>query len=132
METEKSDKKKKMILILDDDSFLLDMYALKFTQSGYEIVPFSDSNSALEKLREGLNPDAMLVDIVMPVMDGFELIRKIRELKLAPGAKVIVLSNLGEEKDMKEGERLKVAGYIVKASHTPSEVVTEVERILGD
>lgn len=122
---------KKKIFIIDDDSFLLDMYALKFNQSNFDVTTALGSEPALVKLREGFTPDVVLLDIVMPVMDGFELIEKIHEENLAKGAILIVLSNRGQPSDIARGESLGAAGYIVKASSTPSEVIEKVNSIIN-
>mgnify|MGYP001588813649 CR=1 FL=1 len=119
----------KKIMIVDDDNFLLDMYALKFSESGYEVIPSSGSEDALSKLREGLSPDIMLLDIVMPKMDGFELMKVINKEKLASGSVKIVLSNRGQPADIETGNTLGASGYVVKASATPSEVVKKVKDI---
>jgi CheY-like chemotaxis protein len=121
---------KKKILIVDDDSFLLDMYALKFGQSSFTVTTALGPEQALEKLRGGLVPDVMLLDIVMPVMDGFELLEKLRDEKLAPDALRIILSNRGQPSDITRGESLGACGYIVKASSTPSEVIEKVNSII--
>ena len=123
---------KKKIFIIDDDSFLLDMYALKFSQSNFDVTTALGSEPALEKLKQGFVPDLMLLDIVMPVMDGFEFIEKIKEEKLAPGVTIIILSNRGQPSDVARGESLGVAGYIVKASSTPSEVIEKVSSIINN
>ena len=121
----------KKILIVDDDSFLLDMYALKFTQSGFEVTTGLGALPALEKLRGGYSPDLILLDIVMPGMDGFEFLGKMKDEKLAPTAIKIILSNRGAETDVKRGTELGASGYIVKASTTPSEVLTHVTEIFS-
>ncbi len=121
---------KKKIFIIDDDSFLLDMYALKFSQSNYEVTTALGSEPALAKLKEGFVPDVMLLDIVMPVMDGFEFMEKIKEENLATNATIIILSNRGQPSDVARGESLGAAGYIVKASSTPSEVIEKVHSII--
>ena len=121
----------KKILIVDDDSFLLDMYALKFTQSGFEVTTGLGALPALEKLRAGYMPDLILLDIVMPGMDGFEFLGKMKDEKLAPTAVKIILSNRGAETDVKRGTELGASGYIVKASTTPSEVLTHVTEIFS-
>ena len=72
----------KKVLIVDDDTFLLDMYSVKFKEEGYTVLPALGSIDALEKLEEGANPDAILLDVVMPAMDGFELLTKIKSEKL--------------------------------------------------
>lgn len=123
---------KKKIFIVDDDTFLLDMYALKFgQQSAYEVTTSLGSDVALEKLRSGYVPDVMLLDIVMPVMDGFELLEKMKEEKLAEQTIKIILSNRGQASDISRGESLGAAGYIVKASSTPAEVIAKVNEIIS-
>jgi len=131
MEQEEQKKKKggTTIFIVDDDSFLLDMYAIRFTQAGYTVETAMNADEALSKLRGGLIPDVMLLDVVMPAVDGFELLEKINEEKLIPKVTKIYLSNLGQEQDIARGKSLGAAGYIVKANSTPSEVVARVQEI---
>lgn len=125
-------EEKKKILIIDDDSFLLDMYALKFSQSGFSVETALGSDIALQKIEGGLDPDAMLMDIVMPGMNGFELLKKIRDENKAPHSVIIMLSNRGQENDIKEAKSLGVAGYIVKANSTPSEVIARVTEMMKE
>lgn len=123
-----TDKNSKKVFIIDDDAFLLEMYALKFSQKGYDVESAPGTMEALEKLHGGLSPDVMLVDIVMPTMDGFEFLAKVKEEGLASEATIIVLSNLGQPEDIEKGLALGASGYIIKASATPSEVVEKVEQ----
>lgn len=120
----------KKVMIIDDDSFLLDMYALKFSQSGFEVETCLGSEKALEKLESGFNPDVILMDIVMPGMNGFELLKKIQDEKLAIGAKKIFLSNRGQSSDIEEGKKLGADGYIIKANSTPAEVIEQIKDYL--
>ncbi len=121
---------KRKILIVDDDSFLLDMYALKFSQNEFEVHTAGNGVQALEKLKGGLSPDVMLMDIIMPEMDGFEMLAKINSEKLCPNCLKIVLSNKSEQDDIEKGNSLGVVGYIVKANSTPTEVIDNVIKIL--
>lgn len=123
--------KPKKIFIVDDDKFLLDMYTFKFKEKGFDVVQAFGSVDALNKLKGGIIPDLMLLDIVMPTMDGFELLNIIKSEKLAPDAKVLVLSNLGQPTDIEKGRSLGANGYVIKASATPSEVVERVMTVLG-
>ncbi len=125
-----ADPKKYSILIIDDDSFLLDMYALKFSQSNFDVATALGSEIAYEKLKGGASPDIILMDIVMPVMDGFELLEKMNAEHLAEKSIKIILSNRGQQADIVKGESLGASGYIVKASSTPAEVITKVHEIL--
>jgi DNA-binding response OmpR family regulator len=119
----------KKILLVDDDSFLLDMYAMKFAKSGYEVETADSTESGLKVIRDGYIPDIMLVDIVMPGADGLELVSTVRAEKLAPGSVIIMLTNQGSSDDVARSHKLNVDGYIVKATTIPSEVLSEVEKI---
>lgn len=123
---------KKKILIVDDDNFLLDMYALKFSQNNFEVHTAQSGTTVLEKLRGGLVPDVILMDIIMPEMNGFEALAAIGSEHLCPNAVKIILSNKSEQRDIEEGTRLGVAGYIVKANSTPAEVIEQVTKILAE
>ncbi len=122
--------KKKKILIVDDDNFLLDMYALKFSQNNFEVYTAESGTHAFEKFKSGLCPDVMLLDVIMPEMNGFEVLEQINTQRLCPDCIKIILSNKSEQKDIDEGHRLGVAGYIVKANSTPAEVIDQVVKIL--
>lgn len=126
------DKNKKKILIVDDDNFLLDMYALKFSQNDFEVYTAKSGVHVMEKIKEGLCPDVMLMDIIMPEMNGFEVLREMNKNNICPSCVKIILSNKSEQEDIEEGKRLGVAGYIVKASSTPKEVIDQVVKILED
>ena len=119
----------KKILFVDDDKFLLDMYALKFTKAGYEVKAIDSTETALKLLKEGYVPDVLLADIVMPGMDGLDLVTAIRKDKLIPGSIIIMLTNQGASEDVARAQKIGVDGYIVKATTIPSEVLAEVEKI---
>ncbi len=123
--------KKYKILIVDDDKFLLDMYTLKFKEKGFDVDSAFGSIKALAKLKEDNSFDIVIMDIVMPAMDGFELLAEIKKEKLAEGAKMVILSNLGQPSDIEKGNKLGADGYIVKADSTPSEVVAKVTELIN-
>ncbi len=123
---------KRKILIIDDDNFLLDMYALKFSQNGFEVHTSPGALQAIEKLKGGLVPEIILTDIIMPEMDGFEMLKIIQDEKLAEKSVKIILSNKGQQSDVEEGEKLGSSGYIVKANSTPAEVIIQVVKIFEE
>jgi len=122
--------KKRKILIVDDDNFLLDMYAFKFSQSGFEVQTFLNGKEVLKELKKGAEPDIILLDLIMPEMDGFELLDHINKEKLCPDAVKVVLSNKSQQADINKCTDLGVACYIAKANSTPAEVVDKVMEIL--
>jgi DNA-binding response OmpR family regulator len=122
----------KKILIVDDDSFLLDMYALKFNKSNFVVSTAIGPEFALEQLRDGLSPEIILLDIMMPEMDGFELLKKMREENLSLNSIIIFLSNRGQPSDITQAESMGASGYIVKATTTPGEVIDKVVSIINN
>ena len=127
-----TDTLKKKVLLVDDDSFLLNMYCLKFEKNNYEVVTSSGSRDALNKLKEGFKPDILIIDVVMPEMDGIDLLSAIRKQHLADQAKCLILSNQGEPADIERAKKVGIDGYIVKATSIPSEVVKVVDDILAN
>lgn len=126
-----TDSGSKKVLIVDDDKFLLDMYAMKFKEKGYAVETANSGVEALTRLNETTGLSAVLLDLVMPGMDGFEILGEIKSKKLASGAALIILSNLGQKEDIDKGLALGIDGYIIKASCTPTEVTTKVADILA-
>ncbi|KKT41244.1 MAG: Alkaline phosphatase synthesis transcriptional regulatory protein PhoP, partial [Parcubacteria group bacterium GW2011_GWA2_44_13] len=115
--------------IVDDDEFLLEMYALKFKESGFVVEIAKNGEEAVQKAKE-VSPDVMLLDVVMPRMDGFDVLRVLRKENIAPRAVVLILTNLGQKDDFDRGIKLGATDYIVKAHYTPSEVVKKVQSLL--
>ena len=122
-------KKKYKVLIVDDDKFLLEMYKKKFEKYELETDISVGSMEVLEKLRAGTSPDILILDIIMPGMDGIELLQTIRDEKLTPNSIVIMLTNESDAERISRAKELGAAGYIVKATSIPSEVVEEVLKI---
>ncbi len=115
------------VYLVDDDRFLLDLYAVKFRNAGHEATAFGGGEELLAALRkkDAKDPDAILIDLIMPGMGGFETIEAIRKENLAKSTKIIILSNQGQDSDIEKAKQLSVDGYIVKASAIPSEVLAQ-------
>ena len=122
---------KRKILIVDDDTFLLDMYAFKFSQSNFEVYTAENGVQATAKLKGGLKPDVILMDLIMPDMDGFEMLEKINTEKLSADSVKIVLTNKSQQSDIDKCNSMGASGYIVKANSTPLEVINQVLEILA-
>jgi len=117
------------VLIVDDDKFLLNMYAIKFSKNNFEVYSASSGEEVFNKIKEGCNPDIILLDIVMSGMDGFDVLEKIKKEKLIPNALIVMLTNQGQLSDIEKAKSFGINGYIIKATSIPSEVVEEVTRI---
>jgi len=120
---------KQKILLIEDDPFIYEMYTTKFERAGYGVEVASTGKEALELLKE-LRPDIVLLDILIPEMDGFEVLAAIRKNPSLKDIPVVMLTNLGQKEDIERGEKLGARAYIVKAHFTPQEVVNKVKSIL--
>ncbi|MBI2121785.1 MAG: response regulator [Candidatus Sungbacteria bacterium] len=117
------------VFLIDDDPFILDMYTLKFRECGFGVDSARNGKEALEKLKTA-TPDCILLDIVMPEMDGFEVLRELKKGKKGGTPKVILLTNLGQKEDVEKGMEFGADDYVIKAHFTPSEVVEKVKQVL--
>ena len=125
------ENKQKTILIVDDDTFLLNMYVTKFQKAGYEVNTARSGAEVLKKLEEGYRPNIMLLDVVLPGMDGIELLKEIQMKKLADGTIFVMFTNQGGGEEIEQAKKLGVSDYIIKASLVPSEIVSKVLEIVG-
>ena len=120
----------KKILIVDDDEFLLEMYTIKFKETGFTVEIARNGRESIQKAKD-FQPDVILLDIVLPEMDGFEVLKEMKEQKHAPNSLILLLTNLGQKDDAERGIGMGADDYIVKAHFTPSEVVEKVRKALA-
>jgi CheY-like chemotaxis protein len=123
------------ILLVDDDTFLRDMYATKFIECGHKVTTAQHAPDALRILEGDHTFDLMIVDMIMPGMTGVELISELGDLFGTTDGfimKCIVLSNQGQDQDISEAKEAGAIGYIIKAQSVPSEVVKKVEEIMSE
>ena len=121
--------KKPSILLIEDDEMISMMYQTKFSMEGHTIQTAADGAEGLEKARAS-KPDVILLDIILPKLDGFSVLK---ELKNDPETKkipVILLTNLGQDDDVKKGKDLGADDYFIKSNHTPAEIVAKVKEML--
>ncbi|NTV40942.1 MAG: response regulator [Candidatus Moranbacteria bacterium] len=121
--------KKKKILIIEDDAFIRDIYQMKFDQEGFEVFTAENGIIALKEM-EQLVPDIILLDIIMPYMDGMETLRQIKEKEILKNIPIIMLTNISEKEKIDEGVEQGVNDYLIKSHFTPSEVVRKVRALL--
>lgn len=119
------------ILLVDDDMFLRDMYATKFAECSHEIVTAENAAEALRVLEQDKKFDVVLMDMIMPGMSGTEFLESTKSLLTKAKIKAIMLSNQGQDEDIAEAKAAGAVGYLIKAHMIPSEVVKEVETIVG-
>ena len=124
-------EEKKKVLFVDDDELILEMYGVKFSQSNFEVKFAKDADQAKEVLRDGFNPDLIVVDIIMPGKSGLDFIKEAKEEGLIGSAKVVILSNQGEKEDFAKAKELGVDEYIIKANYIPSEVVAILNNLIN-
>lgn len=118
------------ILLVEDDPTLVEMYALKFKEAGFDIITTTDGLLGLESAKKE-RPLVILLDIMMPKMDGFAVLTELKKDEKTKNIPVLLLSNLGQKTDIEKGKSLGATDYIVKASMTPTQVVEKVKSYLG-
>jgi DNA-binding response OmpR family regulator len=122
-------KNKRKVLIIEDDSFLQGLEVGKLKKDDFEVIVASNGDEGLQKINEP-DIDLVLLDLVLPQFDGFEILRKIRETPATKDIPVIVFSNLSEEKDIKKAENLGATDFMVKSNFTLDELVEHINKIL--
>ncbi len=120
----------KKILIIEDDPFLNEVYAAKFSQSGFQTEVALDGKKGMEKIKAD-KPDLIILDIVLPKMDGFELLKKVKEDSKLKEIPIVLLTNLGQKNEVEKGLALGADDYIIKAHFTPTAIVAKVKEILN-
>lgn len=121
----------KKILIIEDDTFLREMIAGKLKKEGFSIIEAIDGEEGIRKTKEE-NPDLIILDLVLPTLDGFEVLSRIKQDKSSSGIPVVILSNLGQRNEIQHGLDLGAVDYMVKANFTPSEIIKKIVNVLSN
>lgn len=124
-------EKKQTIMIVEDDSFVMDIYKTKLSQEGFSVIEAENGVEALKKLKNE-KPDILLLDIVMPYMDGLEVLKKIKENEDTKNIPVVLLTNLSQKEEVDKGMELGAMDYLIKSHFTPSEVLEKIKSCLTD
>jgi len=120
----------KKILLVEDDPFLIDIYTTRLKEEGYSVEVSTSGSDCLKKISKE-NFDLLILDLILPDMNGLEVLKKINEKKESfMGLKIIILSNIGDKKEIEEGIRLGADKYLIKAHHTPSDILKEIKNLL--
>ncbi len=118
------------VLIVEDDKFLRDLVKTKLNQEGYQTAEASDGQVALSKIKED-KPQLILLDLVLPEMDGFAVLQQIKENPATADIPVIILSNLGQQEDITKGLGLGAVDFLIKAHFTPADIVKKIKAVLN-
>ena len=121
--------KGKKIVIAEDDKFISEMYIAKLSAEGFDVEYAQDGQEAIEKICE-IQPDIVLLDILMPKLNGIEVLKRIRADKKVKNTPVIVLTNANEKDHISKAMEMGANDYLIKASFTPDEIVSKIKENL--
>ena len=118
------------VLIIEDDTFLRELISQKLSKEGYSIIEAIDGEEGVKKTKEE-KPEIILLDLILPGIDGFEVLSQIKGDQTTSSIPVIILSNLGQKEDIERGLKLGPVDYLIKAHFTPGEIIEKVKTVLG-
>lgn len=119
----------KTIVVIEDDKFLRELISQKLMKEGYDVFGAVDGEEGFQMVKSK-KPDLVLLDLILPGMDGFEVLEKLKKDPDVAGIPVIILSNLDQKEDMEKIFKLGAVDFLIKARSTPGEVVDKVREIL--
>lgn len=119
------------ILIVEDDKFLRELMTRKLNNEGFDLQEAIDGEEGLKKL-ETFKPDIILLDLILPGLDGFETLERIKDNPQTSEIPVLILSNLGQRDEIEKGLKLGAVDFMVKAHFTPEEIVGKIKSILSN
>jgi len=118
------------VLVVEDDQFLADLLVKNLYKANFEVALFFDAEDAYKELKKGVFPDVIVLDLILPGMNGFEFLEKIKKEEETKSIPVIILSNLGSEQDIKKGLDLGASLYLVKAHILPDDLVKKIKEVV--
>lgn len=121
----------KTVLIIEDDDFLQGLEAKKLSKEGYNVLTASNSGDAFKQIENTEKIDIILLDLLLPDVDGFTILKMIRENAKVSMSPVIVFSNLAEEKDITQANKLGISDFMIKSNFTLDELVTKIKSLIG-
>lgn len=119
----------KKILVVEDDKFLRELISQKLTKEGYAVVEAVDGEKGIESIKAE-DPDLVLLDLILPGIDGFEVLAKMKSDPGLAEIPVIILSNLGQKDDIEKGLEMGANDYLIKAHFTPGEIIEKIQAVL--
>lgn len=118
------------ILIVDDDHNFIEVYSTYLSQAGFDISTANDGQQALSKILTS-PPSLILLDIMMPILNGFELLERLCEWPKLNEIPVIIMTNLDDSDEIKTAYNLGAIDYLIKANNNPEQVVKRINRVLN-
>lgn len=118
------------ILLVEDDDFLRGICELKLKKEGFDVTISADGLDALKKI-QGLDFDLVLLDVVLPGMDGFEILESVKKDPAKANVPIIMLTNMGQESEVKKGLELGAEDYIIKAHFTVNDIIEKIREIIA-
>ena len=119
----------KNILIVEDDEFLRALMSKKLSSAGFNVSAATDGEKAIEKIKEEM-PDLVLLDLILPSIDGFEVLSKVKQDNETKKIPVIILSNLGQKEEIEKGLKLGAVDYLIKAQFTTEEILEKIKKFI--
>lgn len=120
----------KKILLVEDDTVILRILSERLRKEGYDIFVAEDGEEGLEKVKS-LKPDLILLDLILPKLDGISLLKKIKKDESISNIPILILTNLRSDETIEESTKLGVSDYLVKVNYTPDELVSKVKETVG-
>lgn len=120
----------KKILIIEDETFIADLYARELNKAGFQVEVANDGTTGLANLEQS-QYDLLLLDIMLPGINGLQVLKEWKMKNLISAMPVLLLTNLGQDEVIKEAFNLGAAGYLIKAAYTPAQIVVEVQNALA-
>ena len=120
---------KKKILIVEDDQMIGSMYRTKLEQDGFIVLTAANGAQGLE-LALNEKPDLVMLDIIMPQLDGFSVLRQLRGNEGTKNTPIIMLTNLGTDEDKAKGQKLGATDYLIKANLTPAQISEIIKKYI--
>lgn len=117
------------ILIIEDDKFLRELISQKLLKESYTVIEAIDGEDGVKKAQEE-KPDLILLDLILPGIDGFEALERIKNNEITGEIPVIISSNLGQREDIERGLKIGASDFLVKAHHTPLEIIEKIKSFL--
>ncbi len=117
------------ILVVEDDKFLRELISRKLSDEGFDITQAVDGEDGIEKIKQ-VKPDLVLLDLILPSIDGFEVLSRIKEDPSVASIPVIILSNLGQKEEIEKGLSLGAVDFLIKAHFTPGEIIDKIKTLL--